>query len=297
MVLSSKLDFKFVLKKSGWRLAGLLVVSTAVYITKNRGYNEISVDILPASILGIALSILLGFKINSAYSRWWDARKLWGELTNESRSLGLILIAFSLCSIPLRANIEKIIRRQIDYVNTLNSSLRKINKKNILNNPEIIESGGIQNQKNKPLEVLLLQSADITVLLKENKITNLQHAKLEDTLSRLIDAQGGCERIKATPFPNSYTFHLNLFIILYSYLLPFVMVGSSDWHTIPASVIIGYVFFSLSTIASIMENPFESGLYAIPMNAICRTIEINLLSMCGDLEPPPPLLVENGYIE
>ncbi len=92
MVTSAKLDFKVILRQSAWRLAGLFAVATGVYSARRYVFKDFGIDSLPAGILGTALFILLGLKLNVAYNRWWEARQLWGSITNDSRSFARALM-------------------------------------------------------------------------------------------------------------------------------------------------------------------------------------------------------------
>lgn len=294
MVISNKLDLRIIFSLTWKRLVGLLLISTLVYGTRQLGYTELlRVDPLPAAILGTALSILLGFKINSAYTRWWDARKLWGAIVNDSRTIARQINIFcteeELC--------RRMILHQVAFAYALKNALRKQTGFSELS-PFLTRKSlaSLSGQKNIPLYILELQGMEIAELVRQGKIDTIQQSQLEASLSRLTDSQGGCERIKNTGFPNSFNFHLNLFILIYSYLLPFILITNSDWHTIPAAIIIGYVFLSLSTIAQNLEDPFENTWYDVPMSAICRTIEVNLSQQAGIEEIPAFLEIKRGFL-
>ncbi len=275
-------------------MLGLLVISSFVVIARRMGVDELEVDTLPASVLGVALSILLGFKINSAYTRWWDARKLLGSITNDCRNFARQLFTF--CA-GEEVVVNRMIRRQIGYSYALKNSLRKqagSEELALFLSPQELDQ--LTAQRNQASAILQMQAQDLTYLYDKETINSVQQVQLDSTLCRLADSQGGCERIKNTGFPNSFTFHLNLFILIYSYLLPFIFIKNSDWHTIPAAVFIGYVFLSLSTIAQNIEDPFENTWYDIPMNAICRTIEVNLSQQLGEKNPEPFLQPVDGFL-
>ena len=294
MVLSNKLDLKLIFSLTWKRFLGLLLISSGVYLKRRYGYDDLlRVDPLPASILGTALSILLGFKINSAYTRWWDARKLWGSIVNDSRTMARQIVSYCVDEELCR----RMILRQVAFAYALKNALRKQTGFSELG-PFLTRNNlaALSGQKNIPGFILQLQALEIAKLLKEQKIDPIHQSQMEACLTRLTDSQGGCERIKNTGFPNSFNFHLNLFVLIYSYLLPFILITNSDWHTIPAAIIIGYVFLSLSTIAQNLEDPFENTWYDVPKSTICRTIEVNLSQQGGLTELPPFIEPRAGFL-
>lgn len=295
MVISNKLDLRLIFLLTWKRMLGLLLISSLVYASRILGYAELlRVDSLPASVMGVALSILLGFKINSAYTRWWDARKLWGAVVNDSRSFTRELLNY--CP-DEETTCQRMVMRQIAFAYSLKLSLRReTGITELLPFLSKAEYDLLGEQRNIPQFLLQVQGKELAGLCKRGIIEPIQQSTMENAFARLTDSQGGCERIKNTGFPNSYTYHLNLFILIYSYLLPFIFITNSDWHIIPATIFIGYVFLSLSTIAQNLEDPFENTWYDVPMSAICRTIEINLSQQLGLKDLPAFAVPENGFL-
>jgi putative membrane protein len=270
-----------------------IVVNVAYYYFGNK---DIAIDSLPASILGVAIAFLIGFRVNSAYDRWWEARKLWGALVNDSRTVARQIQTF-VKKPGSEAHVKKFIYRQIAFVYALKNALRK---KEIMDEIKPFldaeEWQTLQDQKNIPNAILLNHGKHLEQLRGEKLLDEFPHMQLDIKLSNLCDSMGGCERIKNTIFPRQYSFYSTFFVKLYTFALPFTLVGESGWVSIPSTVIIGFIFYALDNIATGIENPFENTNNDTPMSSICRTIEINLRQTLGEKELPPPVEPVNGFL-
>jgi putative membrane protein len=268
------------------------------------GAHSIIVDSLPASILGVALAILIGFRINNAYERWWEARRLWGAIVNDSRSIvrqsASFFVADDINGITLNeAAYEKqqFAYRQIAFVYALKNHLRRQQNMEELQPflPEA-EFGALAKEQNIPNTILLFHADHIEQLREKGMIDNFRHMQMDTKLSALCDSMGGCERIKNTVFPRQYSVYTTSFIAIYSYLLPFILVQKSGWVTIPFTLLIGFIFFALDSVARGIENPFENRFNDTPMSSICRTIEINIKQMLKLDDLPEPVQPVNGFL-
>ncbi len=154
----------------------------------------------------------------------------------------------------------------------------------------------LRSQKNVPHALLVKQGIALQVAHEKGYIEDFRHMQMDTKLSALADSMGACERIKSTVFPRQYSYYSTVFVKVYTFLLPFVLVNNSGWITVPFTIIIGFIFFALDTIAGGIENPFENTINDTPMSAICRNIEINLLQMMGDKDIPEPIQPKNGFL-
>jgi putative membrane protein len=302
VIVRKKLDPIIIIKRTWKRVFSLVIVAVAVTVAHRYfDIKYISVDSLPASILGVAIAFLIGFRVNSAYERWWEARKLWGSLVNDSRSITRQLISFN----TYRKNenseqntfVKEMVYRQIAFVYALKNALRKTEMfeeiKPFLKEEEL---NWLMTQKNVPNALLQKQAMVLAEFQRKGYLDDFRHMQIDFKLSALCDAMGGCERIKNTVFPRQYSFYSTFFVKIYTHLLPFVFVNQSGWISIPSTVIIGFIFYALDTIASGIENPFENTINDIPMSAICRTIEINLKQQLGETGIPQPVEPVNGFL-
>jgi putative membrane protein len=303
MIVRKTLD-PLVIIRVGWkRVLTLIIISVFAVIIHTQTWFDISIDPVPASILGVAIAFLIGFRVNSAYERWWEARRLWGTITNDSRSFARQIVSIAAHpgdSMPDSTSDEwqkKMIKRQIAFCYALKNSLRKMDVSGEISDfVSEEELAWLKKQKNVPNAVLQLQGHALTRARAEEKFDELRLLHMDNRLNSLADAMGGCERIKNTVFPRQYSYYSTLFVRIYSYLLPFVFVGKSGWATRAFAVLIGFIYFALDAIASGIENPFENSFNDTPMNAICRNIEINLLQMIGETDLPKPVEPQNGFL-
>jgi putative membrane protein len=304
MIVRKTLDPKKIVQIAWKRVTVLALLSALVSIAHMQyGYQAMAVDSLPASILGVALSILIGFRVNSAYERWWEARRIWGSLVNDSRNITRQVLTFFTdgktheSSTELFTEKRKFIYRQIAFVHAVKSHLR---------NQDVLaevrpflseqEFALVQTHKNIPNALLLLHAQHLQQKIFSGHIEDFRHMQMDTKLSALTDSLGTCERIKNTVFPRQYSVYTTLFVTFFNYLLPFVLISYCGWMTIPLTILIGFIFFALDTIARGIENPFENTFNDTPMSSISRTIEINLKQMLGEKEIPEPVKDINGFL-
>ncbi|MCH2224428.1 MAG: hypothetical protein MK066_06620 [Crocinitomicaceae bacterium] len=248
------------------------------------------------AILGSALAIFLGFRNSSAYDRWWEARKVWGSIVNNSRSLGLELMTY-----PIGNNEqdqkeiskwqERMIKRQIGWLEALKGHLRKdeIDLAQYLSNSDLNK---IKGKANLPAQILVLQGGDIDFAFRQGWIEEFRFNALIATLKKFYDNQGMAERIKNTIFPFYYNYFTLFFLWLFTTILPFTLAGlMNHWLMIPLSVLISFAFFILNKSGVITETPFDGVAADTPISTISRSIEIDLLQMLDTDEVPS--MVEN----
>lgn len=219
------------------------------------------------STLGLVISMLLVFRTNTAYERWWEGRKIWGSLVNSSRNLALKISAI--------APSEKAFYRTMipNYAFALKSHLRSE-----INLDEIQDCDGFQSimvnvEKHIPNQIAAQIISHATSLNISGKLSGEQLLFINQELMNFTDAAGACERIRKTPIPYSYSVFLKKFIFLYVITLPFGYVFSLGYYVIPVVSIIFYVLASLELIAEEIEDPFGKDANDLPTDSIAEGIK------------------------
>lgn len=228
------------------------------------------------SLLGFVLSLLLVFRTNTAYDRWWEGRKLWGKLVNDSRNFAIKIKAILEND---QQDLEQIARYLKFFPHFLAKHLSKESTRLALDEDyseieEYIRHHG-------PSEIVILLTHKLQQLKKEGKISEMEMIYLDTQLSGFLDVCGGCERIKNTPIPYSYSSFVKKFIILYVLALPVAYVISIGLFMIPLTVFVYYVLMSLEMIAEEIEDPFSNDENDIPMEAIAQNIEKSVHRIIG----------------
>jgi putative membrane protein len=290
-----------------WRLlrgiwAGVLVVTLyatlVFYLYNTKNWHFLSFPISIITILGTALSLLLGFRTNSAYDRWWEARKVWGAIVNDSRTLLRQCITFIKADRNEKDGlVSNLAHLQIAWCYALANSLRK-NQVLVYADLHLssTEREYVASQDNIPNAILNLIQFKVGELHHQGKIETLLYQNIDDTLRRLCDSMGRCERIKNTIFPTQYSFFVLLVIFIFTLILPMGLIESIGRIAIPITFIISFLFFYVEWIAYILQNPFENGPNDIPMTSLSRTIEINLLQLIDADKIPEKILPKKGVI-
>ena len=250
---------------------------TAIVFVFKEFQVDIGIPLAIPSILGTAISLFLGFRTNSAYQRWWEARKVWGEIVNNSRTLARQVLNFGIGNSDSRTNI---IHRQIAWNWSLAYRLRGLGWSNeadtYLSEQEIKR---LKKSEHVPNLLLLEQERELTNLVKNGELDSFDLRKIDSTLKELCDSMGKCERIKGTVFPTQYSLFTLVFINTFLTLLPLGMVSSLGYFSVPIHITIGFTFGMIQNIAESMQAPFENRPNDIPIFSISRIIERNLLEM------------------
>jgi ion channel-forming bestrophin family protein len=296
MLINKPIPASYIFRKVKRELFYVLIMSIVVLIVTAK-YNT-RLPEMPLTIptfIGTAISILLSFKLNQSYDRWWEARKVWGSIVNDSRSLVIQLMTFT-----LKGNdptIKKIAFRQIAWCYSLGQSLRGLNPmenlEEFVSKEELAE---IKSHHNKPLSLLYLNGMDIKKLRDENQLDVFSQVQLDDTLVRLCDAQGKAERIKNTVFPVTYRLFLHSIIYLFVITLSISLKNVSAYFELPLLVLISSAFFLLEKSSTHMQDPFENRPTDTAMTAIARTIEINIKELLKEPNVPAPLPPQKFYL-
>jgi putative membrane protein len=296
MLLNKRIPITYILNKVKFDLVHVLIVSITVLVVTDR-YGKFLPEMpltIPAFI-GTAISILLSFKLNQSYDRWWEARKIWGGIVNDSRSLVIQLHA-----LVAKGNddvIKKIAYRQIAWCYSLGQSLRGLNPTENLDSYLTKEDFvTLKKHNNKPLAMLYLHGMEIKELRNKNQIDTFSQIQLDSTITRLCDAQGKSERIKGTVFPVTYRLFLHSIIYLFVVTLSISLRDVAGYFEIPLLMLISGAFFLLEKSATQMQDPFENRPTDTAVTGIARTIEINIKQLLNDTNIPAPLQANKFYL-
>lgn len=244
--------------------AGVVAYLEVVYwkLSESSYVKNIS---LMHGMLGFVISLLLVFRTNTAYDRWWEGRKLWGALVNNSRNL-----ASKLSVILTDENDRAFFRKAIpDYATVLDAHLKNEETALQLFDDMSIALSPDVHKPNK-LARALIEKAN--ALYKQGKITGDEYITLNPELLSFTDICGACERIKNTPIPYSYSAFIKKFIFFYVMTLPFSYAFSLGYFTVPVVMFIFYVLASLELIAEEIEDPFGQDDNDLPTRKISENI-------------------------
>jgi len=223
------------------------------------------------SLLGFVISLLLVFRTNTAYDRWWEARKLWGSLLNISRNLALKTKVY----IP-EADYKYVRTLIVNFAISLKLHLRKESSLDKLQSTEGFDPQTIATKKHIPNQFALLIFNYYNQLYKSNKISGNQLFLIKDELTAFTDITGACERIKNSPIPFSYSLFIKKFIFVYTMTLPFGLMSDFGYWLIPLSMFVFYALTSLEVIAQEIEDPFGRDSNDLPTDGITNNIEISI---------------------
>ncbi len=230
----------------------------------------------PFEYAGLILGLVLVFRINAGYDRWWEARKIWGDIVNKTRNFGVQILnqtddlsySEKKSLIELASVMPYLIKKHLRH----DENLEDINYLivNIKNKLAALES-------NKPLYVSSIIAKKLSVLLKNNKISPFVFLQIEKQREKIIDCQGACERILNTPMPFVMAVKARRFILIFILLLPFSLVSTSVLLTPFIMSFVSYTLFSLDQIGVELQNPFHvDNLSHHPLSTICNKIEKDL---------------------
>ncbi|MWB94160.1 hypothetical protein GON26_07275 [Flavobacterium sp. GA093] len=287
MLLKKRIPMKYVLGKIKVEL-GLVLAYTILFEIFHHFFINVSVDIPIAipTMIGTIISLLLAFKSNQAYDRWWEARIVWGAIVNDSRTLVRQMITFYKdpdFSVQANDFKEKFAKRQIAWCYSLGQSLRNRDPlkpiKHLLSEDEL---RFVKNHQNVPNAILMLHAKDLSIAKKDKRINMYQQVEIDNTITRLCDAMGKCERIKNTIFPTTYSMYIRFTLCLFILLLPFGVISLLSWFAVPLITTIAAAFFLIEKMAIHLQDPFENRPTDTPVTAISNTVEKNLMQMVNE---------------
>ena len=265
----------------GTLLAGLYTVALSVLIIKLdlEGNRAISGTF---SLLGVILSIVLVFRTNSAYDRWWEGRKLWGTLVNQSRNLAIQLDALLPPEDhPTRATFARLIA---DFALALSGHLRGEVDPSTLT--AIIDDGECDPPDHVPAHLARLIVRRIAELRQSGAIDGFDLLATKPHTQAFLDVAGACERIRKTPIPFSYSIFIKLFILAYAAILPIGLVPEYGYLAAPLVMLIVFALLGLELMAAEIEDPFGLDCNDLPTGAISDKIRYDVTELLGLTCPP-----------
>jgi len=300
-------------------------------------WDLISIPFLPVSLIGTALAFFLGFKSNASYDRLYEARKNYGGIVNDSRAWAIMMNSYitnlsdpTISQEDLKKVREELVKRHIawlyahkfylrhkrqpwehntDYNNGFRARMQEEfnietdlfdNLKRFLTEEEVRE---VMQHANPAAQLLNNQAKRLIELREQHYIEDFRLFELQNHINKLLEHQGKNERIKNFPYPLQYSFMLKISLRIFSFLLPFALVGEMIqlgehfiWLTIPFSTIINWIFYFSERNSDYSENPFEGLVFDVPITSITRSIEIDVLQAIGIKDVPEPILPKNGIL-
>ena len=252
----------------------------------------IKFTLAPFSILGVAIAIFLGFRNNACYSRYVEARHLWGQLMIASRSL----LREVKTTLPDDAELGQFVRLQIAFAHCLRMTLRRNPQAEplakYLSEKDLQTVFAAQSPANR---ILLLMGGWLAVRRRDGQLSDILFHSLNNRLNDMSAVLAGCERIANTPVPFAYTLILHRTVYLFCIMLPFALVVDLHYMTPFISVLISYTFISLDALAEELEDPFGTENNDLPLDAICNAIEIDLLQMNDETNVPAKHMPDKHY--
>jgi putative membrane protein len=285
---------------------------------------------VPVALVGTATAFIAGFRNTQTYNRLWEARQIWGAIVNSSRTWGILVKDMVRVGSEESKIHQELIYRHFAWLTALRFQLRENrtweNVKTRSYNREYLqyytvpewegnladelkkyvsedELAFILKKKNKAAQILALQSAQLRNLNEQGKVADLNYVEIQALLKDFYEQQGKSERIKNFPYPRQFASINVMFVYLLSIVLPLGFLSEFSkmglefvWLTIPISVIVGWVFFTLEQIGESTENPFEGNANDVPISSMSRAIEIDLRDMFGEENLPEPLVANSNNI-
>lgn len=267
------------------RILGVALLSVFVLLVDQHVVTLPHISIGAMGIFGVALSLFLGFRNNAAYDRWWEARKLWGSIIADLRNLGHQARIF----IGKESDREHILSYAVAFAHLHRGFLRRADVRADTIGWIGAENAATLGTRSNPADAALRTIADrIGALSRNDAISGFGQMTLAQTLSSLALAQAGCERIVTTPLPFVYSLLVRRTTYLYCFLLPFALIESTSWFAPLFAAVVAYVFFGLQAVTNEMELPFRNVQNGLPLDAMCRVIEISVCEALGR-QPSAPL--------
>lgn len=255
----------------------LVVVWAAIVVAFHLYVYPVAVPSTVHALIGVALGLLLVIRTNASYERFWEGRKMWGGMVNESRNMVRAAKAF----LPDQPAItEPIALWTVAFAYSSMHALR--GSKAIGPIAERLPQAEVKEMlaaEHVPSAIALRISSHLEEARRRGHISDYVAMTLDNNVQLLIDYIGACERIHKTPLPFAYVVHLRRALILYCITLPFALIEAYGWSTVIDTLLIAYILFGIEEIGVEIEDPFGEDDNDLPLEQICGTIERNLLAL------------------
>jgi putative membrane protein len=265
-------------REIGGRVA-MCVLWAVTVVAWHYHVRPVGISVVLHSLVGVALGLLLVFRTNAAYDRYWEGRRLWGGIVNSTRNL-IRAASVHICSDS--ALLLTLTRWTAVFPWAVMSTLR--GESNLGPAVEELSSRQIEAIRNAQHPALLVAQRMTGCILEARRrglITDIIQVSLDTNIQLLIDYLGGCERIRKTPLPFAYVVHLRRALIIYCCTLPFALVETYGWFTILDVLFVAYIFLGIEEIGVEIEGPFGNDANDLPLQDICETIHHNIYALVG----------------
>ncbi|WP_321470491.1 bestrophin family ion channel [uncultured Paludibaculum sp.] len=265
-------------KEIGLRVL-VCVVWAAAVVSFHKFVRPVDIPSILHSLVGVALGLLLVFRTNASYDRYWEGRKLWGGIVNETRNL-IRASAVHLHEEPRL--LQKLARWTALFPwATMNCLRDEFDLGSLGAELTAEEVSGIRASQHQALHVSARMSELLAEMRSRGLVSDIVYTSLDQNVQLLVDYLGGCERIRKTPLPFAYIVHLRRALVIYCFTLPFALVDTFGWMSLLDVLLISYTFFGIEEIGVEIEGPFGDDANDLPMRDICETIHKNLYALAG----------------
>lgn len=241
---------------------------TIVVTTADKRWFDLSVPIVAHTIVGGFLSLLLVFRTNASYDRFWEGRRQWGAIVNASRNLG------RQCGAYLRGHPEAlrdVLKWAVELPWAVMHTLRGSAWGTENLTTEDVES--VSSTPHLPTAIATQVSSNLDDARRRGLISDYMQMGMDQNVQQIVDCYGACERIHKTPLPFAYVVHLRRALVLYLFTLPFALLSTFQWGTIPATLLIAYILYGIEEIGVEIEDPFGTDPNDLPLEIYCQGIQ------------------------
>lgn len=276
------LDHFFDIKGSLVKEIGLRVLVCVVFaagvVAVHKYVTPVGTTVVLHSLVGVALGLLLVFRTNASYDRYWEGRKLWGGIVNETRNL---IRSASVHMDSDQGLLRSLTRWTVLFPWTAMSSLRGEEIGPVAKELAAAEADALKEAQHPALAVAQQMTACLVEARNRHLISDIVFTSLDQNIQLLVDYLGGCERIRKTPLPFAYVVHLRRALVIYCLTLPFALVEQFGWFTVLDVLLVAYTFLGIEEIGVEIEGPFGNDDNDLPMHDICETIHRNVYALAG----------------
>lgn len=265
------------------QIIAVTMLSAAIILVDRLIVDLPGISLSAIGVFGVALSLFLGFRNNAAYSRWWEARKLWGALIGDVRTLARHTVIF----LPDGPDRAQFLKTAVAFAHLHRSFLRGDDVAN-----DIAEFDALTRARNPADAALRDMGRQLARMTEADGFGRLAIARV---LGDLGMSQAGCERIATTPLPFVYSLLVRRTTYLYCLFLPFALLDAGGLLTPLIAAIVAYVFFGLQAVTNELEHPFSDGSNGLPLGAMCRVIEISVAEALNET-PPEPMQAQDAVL-
>jgi putative membrane protein len=297
MLLNKRIPLSFLIRETRVEALYVFIFANLVVLLKLFfGLWSFTIPLTIPTLIGTCISLLLAFRTNQSYERWWEARIVWGAIVNDSRSFIRQLMMYLPDSYERQSIINSFVDRQVAWCFVLGDSLRGQSLADRLRQfQSAADTKRLLGSDNVPNALLLDHGMAIKELYAHGDLTDYQMVQLSTTLNSLTDSMGRCERIKNTVFPRTYTFYMQVFIYLFAAILPFCFDSNLYFLDVPLVTLIASTFILIEKSAIQLQDPFENKPTDTPVTTIARSIEISIKTMAGYDHIPVKQTVDEFY--